>query len=158
MKYIWINLIVLLICSNIFFQNKSELYDKIIFDIENSKELEEFTISHNINKLNFKVKQYLYPFCENYNMFKKENLNKEIIETCINDNWFSSELERDDALKNKCSKGKKTLILYFTNTVDNYIIAEIVVKKAEQESLLFLYKFDNEALIEKVESIHIFKN
>lgn len=158
MKYIVINIIALLMCSSIFCQNKSALYDKIILDIKHSKELAEFTTSHNVKKLTFKVKQYLYPFCENYNMFKKGNFNKEIIEYCSKDDWFSSELKKDEALKRKCTKGKKPLILYFTNIIDNYIIAEIVVKRAEQESLLFLYKLDNETSIEKVEAIHIFKN
>ena len=73
-----------------FVKNKSVLYDKIIVDIKKSKELKEFSTNHNVKKLNFKVKQYLYPFCENYNMFKKDSLTQEIIDSCANDDWFSS--------------------------------------------------------------------
>jgi len=158
MKYIFIYIIILLLCGSVFCQNKSVLYDKIIVDIKKSKELEEFSTNHNVKKLNFRVRQYLYSFCENYNMFKKGSLTQEIIESCANDDWFSSESKKDENLKNKSDKGKKPLILYFTNTIDNYIITEVVVKKAEQESLLFLYKFDDKNSIRKIDAIRIFKN
>lgn len=150
--------IVLLMFSNIYSQNKLSLYDKIVMDIKNSKELALFTTSHNIEELNFEIKEHLYPFCESYNVFKKSNLNKKIIESCSNGDWFSSKLIKEEALKNKISKGEKPMMVYFTNSIENHIIVEIVAEIARQESLFFLYKFDDKNSIEKLKAIHIFKN
>lgn len=107
-------------------------YDRIISDIRNSKELQEFTESHNVKKLNFEVNQYLFHLCENSDVFQKDNLNDKIIKYCNEYDWFSLELRKDKSVKCKSTKRKENSILNFTESIDNYIIVEIVVKKPEQ--------------------------
>lgn len=144
-------------CVTIYGQEAKVPYDELIASVKKSGELIDFTKKHNIDKLNFQVKKDLYPLCENFNMFNKNNLTQRILDFCNNSDWLSSELKKEAGLKGKCDKGKKTLRLYFTETIDNLIIAEVVIKGIEQESLLFLYKIENNEVL-KIESNHIFKD
>jgi hypothetical protein len=139
-------------------QQKPSFYDRVISDVKNSTEFIDFCNSHEIIDLNFKVKQYLFPFCENYNMFSKEVKNKKLINHCDDANWFSEEIIKDKRLKRKCDRGKKLLTVYFSGMVDDYIVVEIVAKKIEHESFLFLYKVTTDDLIEKIDEVHLFKN
>ena len=74
-----LSVITCFLCSIIYGQNEMIPYDRIIEDIKHSQELTKFIKKHDVKEIRFKVEETLYSFCENYNVFKKDNLTEAIL-------------------------------------------------------------------------------
>lgn len=147
MKYYMALLLLFFLINNGYGQIQCEQYDQIILEIKESKELKDYVKKNNIKRINFDIPHFLSPFCESAFYFYSIKLSKTETEYCKTDNWLFTDLTIEEAYLKQKSDKKNTLILYFSNVVENQIIIEVRSKKFSPESLLFLYKITENTIV-----------
>lgn len=143
-----------LFMNSAFSQVKSDtIYQRAIEIIRESDLLHTYSKQYQCNE-NIKVSKLNYSICEFYSVLDHSILTDNIKSYCSENQWMYKKLEKNKILRNVNKKvGRKDLNLLFTNTIDNFFIAEVKTKKRNNHSILFLFKIEDDRIILQDENV-----
>ena len=120
--------------------NDKAIYQSAIDTIKKTTEFIEYVNINSPKYSNFKVAENLYPICAYCGWFKDEV--KCCAKSTLEDLFGQKKVADLEMLGTK--NGKYTV--YFTNIENSHFIVEVMHSKKHKESLLYLFKINNETV------------
>jgi len=122
-------------------QNTLSTYNSAIEIIKSSTEFDVFLSEYNTKERNFSVSEITFPICVFFQTFK------DYINPCKSTNWLEIwPKEKVENLESLGNRKNKKIKLDFTNTENNYFVAELNIK-SQKRSLFFLFQINNDKLV-----------
>ena len=126
-------------------ESKNKIYDDAKIIIKKSLEFKKYQKENKALNSNFNVSEKMFTICE-FSDFFKEKKNLEIYNYCEGKIWINEAVTENCDLSKKSDKGKKSFNLRFTNTLDNYFVAELKFRSKTNQTLIYYFQIKEDNL------------